>query len=165
VIYTPWLWGERAPVDDDTARRPLQPFPERSCRRHPRFSRRCRFQYALADETVEGFWGVRSSAFMLPVGAGSDVCARFFDVGTRCVRSKPIEITRGAAFIAAAAMGEITLSGVPPRQFKRTYAPLASNRTVYDDRFGTYLEIYRQMKGVYRKLNGRPRLRVVPSEK
>ena len=40
-------------------------------------------------------------------------------------------------------------------QFKRRYEPTAAHRAVYDDRFEAFVEIYRQMKGVYRKLNGK----------
>ena len=37
--------------------------------------------------------------------------------------------------------------------FKRTYQPTPQHRAVYDDRYEVFVEIYKQMKGVYRKLN------------
>ena len=62
---------------------------------------------------------------------------------------------RGAAFIAAAGLGEIALADVPRLvEFQAKYQPNAAHLAVYDDRFETFVEIYRQMKGVYRKLNG-----------
>jgi len=39
-------------------------------------------------------------------------------------------------------------------KFKRTYIPTPQHRQLYDDRFGTFVAIYRQMRGLYRKLNG-----------
>jgi xylulokinase len=67
---------------------------------------------------------------------------------------------RGAAFIAAAGLGEILLSDAGRLvELRRTYQPNAAHRALYDERFETFVEIYRQMKGVYQKLNGKPEQR------
>ena len=36
---------------------------------------------------------------------------------------------------------------------KREYAANPAHRALYDDRFETFVDIYRQMRGVYKKLN------------
>ncbi len=36
---------------------------------------------------------------------------------------------------------------------KRTYQPTPQHRAVYDHRYEVFVEIYCQMKGVYRRLN------------
>ncbi len=61
---------------------------------------------------------------------------------------------RGAAWIAAVGLGVITFSDVPELvEFKRSYAPTAENRQLYDDRFAVFTRIYKQMKGIYHRLN------------
>ena len=61
---------------------------------------------------------------------------------------------RGAAWIAAVGLGEIQFSDISRLvQFKRTYRPQSNNRLLYDEKFRIFQQIYRQMKGVYRRLN------------
>jgi len=62
---------------------------------------------------------------------------------------------RGAALIAAVGLGEIAFADVADLvKFKQTYTPSPHNRRVYDDRYGSFVEIYKRMHGLYRKLNG-----------
>jgi xylulokinase len=61
---------------------------------------------------------------------------------------------RGASWIAAAGLGEIKFDDISELvQFKQIYQPRSQNRKLYDEKFGTFLQIYRQMKSVYHKLN------------
>jgi xylulokinase len=62
---------------------------------------------------------------------------------------------RGAAWIGAVGLGEISFADVPGLvQFKRSYEPDDKNRVLYDERFAVFTQIYRQMKNVYKRLNG-----------
>jgi xylulokinase len=62
---------------------------------------------------------------------------------------------RGAAWIAAVGLGEIAFGDVPGLvEFRRTYTPASENRAAYDERFVVFTQIYKQMKGVYNRLNG-----------
>jgi len=62
---------------------------------------------------------------------------------------------RGAAFIAAVGLGEITFNDVPALvEIRRSYMPEPQNRALYDERFGIFKSIYSQMRGVYKRLNG-----------
>jgi xylulokinase len=162
VVYTPWLWGERAPVDDRHLRGGLYNLSLQNDRADVvrAFLEGVAYNTRWLMKPVEKFLG-RSVARMHVAGGGaaSDVwCQIFADVlGIEVGQVKnPIQANaRGAAFIAAAALQEIALSDASGLvEFKRTYAPLLSNRAVYDDGFATFLDIYQQMKGVYRKLNG-----------
>src|SRR5215212_8223206 len=92
-------------------------------------------------------------------GAASDIwCQIFADVLDIEVRQvvDPIQANaRGAAFIAAAGLGEISFADVPELvEFKRIYTPNPHTRQLYDDRFGAFVEIYKRMHGLYKKLNG-----------
>jgi xylulokinase len=61
---------------------------------------------------------------------------------------------RGAAWIGAVGLGETAFSDVPDMvQLTRTFTPNPKNRKVYDERFNIFKKIYRQMSGIYRRLN------------
>jgi xylulokinase len=61
---------------------------------------------------------------------------------------------RGAAWIGAVGMGEISFADVPALvQFKHIYTPDEKNQALYNERFAVFTQIYRQMKSVYKLLN------------
>jgi len=108
---------------------------------------------------VERFVGRQVDSINLVGGGGnSDVwCQILADVLNVEVRQvqDPIQANaRGAAFIAAVGLGEITFDDVPALvRLKRTHTPDPRNRTLYDERFGVFKSIYKQMRGVYKRLN------------
>jgi xylulokinase len=173
VIYTPWLWGERAPVDDRHLRGGLFNLSLHNDRADVirAFLEGVALNTRWLMKPVEKFLGRAVERIHVAGGGASSGawCQIFSDVlGIEVGQVKnPIQANaRGAAFIAAAALGEIALSDASRLvEFAATYTPVPANRAVYDDRFATFLELYRQMKGVYRKLNGRTEqaARPVPS--
>ena len=38
-------------------------------------------------------------------------------------------------------------------EFEHTYSPLAENRALYDDAYGTFLEVHKRMRRLYRRIN------------
>jgi xylulokinase len=163
VIYTPWPWGERAPVDDKNLRAGLYNLSLNSTRADVirAFLEGVALNTRWLMQPVQKFLGRPVPRIHIAGGgAGSDVwCQIFADViGIEVGQVKdPIQVNaRGAAFLAAAGLGEIVLGDVPGLvEFKRRYEPRTEHRALYDERFGTFVEIYKQMRGVYRKLNGR----------
>ena len=162
VIYTPWIWGERAPVDDRNLRAGLYNIALNNTRADVirAFLEGVAFNTRWLMSPVEKFIGRKVMQINLAGGGGnSDVWSQIFadvlNIEVRQVK-EPIQANaRGAAFIAAAGLGEIVLTDVPHLvEFRRTYQPTPQHRRLYDDRFEVFVEIYRQMKGVYRKLNG-----------
>ncbi len=109
---------------------------------------------------VEKFIGRKVKAINLAGGGGnSDVwCQIFADVLNVEVRQvqDPIQANaRGAAWIAAVGLGEITFDDVPALvQFKRTYTPDPHNRALYDERFEVFKRSTSRCSGVYKRLNG-----------
>jgi len=92
-------------------------------------------------------------------GAASDIwCQIFADVLNMEIRQvvDPIQAyARGAAFIAAVGLGEISFADVPELvEFKHIYTPNPRNRQLYDQRYDAFVEIYKRMHGLYKKLNG-----------
>ena len=91
-------------------------------------------------------------------GAQSNVWCQIFadvlDVEIRQVADPIYANARGAAWIGAVGLGEISYADVPGLVFiKRAYAPNKKNRALYDEHFAVFTQIYRQMKNVYKRLN------------
>jgi xylulokinase len=62
---------------------------------------------------------------------------------------------RGAAWIGAVGLNEIYYSDIPQLvNFNHIYVPNNNNRVVYDDHFALFINIYKQMKVIYHKMNG-----------
>jgi len=161
VIYTPWIWGERAPVEDRTLRAGIYNL---SLRNHREDIIRA-FLEGIAMNTrwlmdpFEKFIGRKLQRInIVGGGAQSDVwCQIFADVLKVEIRqvSDPVQANaRGAAWIGAVGMGEIKFGDLQAlTQIHRTYYPDAANRSLYDDRFDVFKKIYKQMNGLYRRLN------------
>ncbi len=161
VIYTPWIWGERAPVEDRNLRAGLYNISLNNNREDiiRAFLEGVAFNTRWLLKPVERFMGRTVKQINLAGGGGnSDVwCQIFADVMNVEVRQvqDPIQANaRGAAFIAGVGLGAIGFGDVPQLvAFKRVYQPMPQHRAVYDDRYEIFVEIYQQMKSVYRKLN------------
>lgn len=161
VIYAPWIWGERAPVEDRALRAGLYNLSLNNTREDiiRAFFEGVALNTRWLLGPVERFLGRRvSSINLVGGGAQSDVwCQVLADVLDREIRQVQDPLyanARGAAWIAAAGLGEISFEDVPGLvQFERTYAPQPALRALYDERFGVFMQIYRQMKPVYHRLN------------
>jgi xylulokinase len=162
AIYTPWIWGERAPVDDKTVRAGLYNLSLNNNREDiiRAFLEGIALNTKWLMTPVEKFLGKKvSSINIVGGGAQSDVwCQIFADVMDAEIRqvAEPVYANaRGAAWIGAVGMGEISFNDVPKLvKIKQTYVPDNKNRSLYDERFDVFKMIYKQMKDVYKKLNG-----------
>ena len=161
VMYTPWIWGERAPVDDRTLRAGLYNLSLNSTREDiiRAFLEGIAYNTRWLLSPVEKFLGRKvNSINIVGGGAQSDVwCQIFADVMNVEIRqvADPIYANaRGAAWIAAVGLGEIKYADIPAMiQFRRAYQPKVENRGVYERGFENFKLIYNQMKSVYRHLN------------
>jgi xylulokinase len=161
LIYTPWIWGERAPVEDASLRGGLYNLSIHHTRED--MIRAVLEGVALNTrwlmKTVQSFLGRNVPALhMVGGGAQSQAwCQIFADVLNVEIRqvNEPIQANaRGAAWIAAAALGEISLADVAQLvEIEQVYSPNPQHRALYDERFQTFTRIYRQMKPVYAQLN------------
>jgi xylulokinase len=109
---------------------------------------------------VEGFLGRKAKSInIVGGGAQSDVWCQIFadvmNVEIKQVSDPMYANARGAAWIAAAGLGEISFADLPTLvEFKDVYRPNSANRAVYDEKFEIFQQVYKQMKPVYRRLNG-----------
>lgn len=162
LIYTPWLYGERAPIDDPTVRAGLHNLSLENTRAD--IVRAVLEGVALNTKWLLGpsekFIGGRE---MNPInvvsgGAQSDLwCQIHADVLNRTIRqvSHPIQANaRGAAFMAAVGLGFITFSDIPACiEFKSVYEPNPQHRALYDELLEILVEIYKQNRKIYARLN------------
>jgi xylulokinase len=161
VIYTPWIWGERAPVEDRTLRAGLYNLSLNNNREDVirAFLEGIAFNTRWLLNPVQKFMK-RKVECMNIVGGGaqSDVwCQIFADIlnfDIRQVQNPVCANACGAAWIGSVGMGEIDFPGVENLvKFKRIYTPDKANRGVYDDHFAIFQNIYKNMNGLYRHLN------------
>lgn len=161
VIYTPWIWGERAPVEDRSLRAGLYNLSLHNTRSDiiRAFFEGVAYNTRWLLNPFEKFIGRNVERINIAGGgATSDIwCSIFADIMNVEIWQvrDPIQANaRGAAWIAAAGLGEITFSDVPKLvEYKHVYSPNPANRTLYDERYAIFTEIYDQMKDIYRRLN------------
>ena len=161
VIFTPWSYGERAPVEDPWIRAAIHNLSLDNSRGDiiRAILEGVAFNNRWLLMPVERFLGRRVGAITLAGGgANSDVwCQIFADVLNRPIRQMddPIQVNvLGAAFIAFNGLGMQGYSEVPATvRIKNTYHPRPETREVYDRHFREFLELYKRTKHIYRRLN------------
>jgi len=162
VVYTPWVWGERAPVDDRSLRGSIVNLSLHNDRADVLRA----VLEGVAMNTrwlvrpVEKFLG-RSVGTLRFVGGGASselwcqIFADVLDVEIQRPDAPSQANARGAALIAAAGLGEVTLRDaaqlVPSR---RSFTPDPKHRALYDERFEVFVSLYRSLRGLHRRLNG-----------
>ena len=161
VIFTPWLNGERTPVDDHTCRAGWYNLSLRSNRAD--MVRAVLEGVAMNSRwlmgCVEKFAG-RPFAWLNVIGGGavSELwCQIHADVLNREVRqvANPIRANaRGAALLASLALGSITVEEISQQTtVERVFYPDPSRRALYDSIYDEYGVIYKQNKAMWKRLN------------
>jgi xylulokinase len=161
IIFTPWLYGERTPVEDHTIRGAFFNLSLDSEKGHlirsvfegVAFNSRWIFT-AIKKFTKQPFEALN----MIGGGAQSNIwCQIYADILNCNIRQvhDPIQANaRGAAFIASVGLGYITFEDIPDLiKIRKIYTPNPENRTFYDDLFKEYVGIYHTNKALYQRLN------------
>ncbi len=159
VVYTPWIWGERAPVEDKTIRAGLYNLSLNNTREDiiRAFLEGIALNTKWLMTPVEKFLGRKvHSINIVGGGAQSDVWCQIFadvmNVEIKQVNEPVYANARGAAWIGAAGLGEIKFEDVSKLvKFKNVYTPNQNNRKLYDERFDIFKSIYKQTKSIYKK--------------
>jgi xylulokinase len=161
VIFTPWLYGERTPIEDHAVRGGFFNVSLKTERAH---LVRAVFEGVAYNsrwllQCVERFFRRRLDGLnMIGGGAKSDVwCQVFADVLDRPIRQVrgPLQANaRGAGFVAAVALGRLSFADVPSRvAIATTFHPDPKNRKIYDELFQEFLSIYKNNGRAYARLN------------
>ncbi|MEZ5117092.1 MAG: FGGY-family carbohydrate kinase [Candidatus Nanopelagicales bacterium] len=161
VIFTPWLAGERTPVDDKNLRASFLNMSLRT-------DRAMLVRAVLEGVAYNNRWMLdRYEKFVgrpvtdlrvLGGGAQSDlwcqIIAGVFDRRVEQVLDARNAQLRGAALWARMCLGEIRLEDVPPMvPTARVFEPVAADREAYAEVYAVYRRLASQLKGIHRKLN------------
>jgi xylulokinase len=161
VIFTPWLYGERTPVEDRFVRGGFHNLSLSASRDD---LVRAVFEGVALNarwllQAVERFSRHRLEPIrFIGGGARSDVwCQIFADVLGRAIEqvADPVNANaRGAGLLAAVALGELTFSQVPERvKVAGTYQPEPGTRRLYDELFTEFTGFYRRNRRAHARLN------------
>ncbi|WKZ40147.1 MAG: FGGY-family carbohydrate kinase [Anaerolineales bacterium] len=161
VMYTPWIWGERAPVDDKTVRAGLYNLSLHNTREDiiRAFLEGIALNTRWLMNPVRKFLGRDVNQINIAGGgAQSDVWCQIFadvlNVEIKQVAEPMYANARGAAWIAAVGLGRIQFGDVPKLvKIKQTYHPRSENRRLYDEQFEMFTQIYKQMAPIYKRMN------------
>lgn len=163
LIFTPWLNGERTPVDNTTIRAGFHNLSMRTTADH------------IARSVLEGVayntrWSLgyvekftkhpMNTLNFIGGGAKSDLwCQIFSNVMNRQIRrvKDPIEAnSRGAAFIASVGLGRIEFQDIPELiEYEQIFYPDPDQHKQYNFLYKAFLDIYYCNKGIYKWLNSR----------
>ena len=161
VLFLPWMYGERTPIDDHSIRGAFLNISLKT-------SRPCLIRAVLEGvaynsrwllECVEHFCGRRFEWLnFIGGGARSEVwCQIFADVLNRTIRAvkEPVQAnTRGAGLVGAVALRSLSFSDIGRCvEIGATYRPNPANRAIYDGLFGEFVKFYKRNKSMFGRLN------------
>ncbi len=161
VIFTPWLNGEKTPVDDQRLR---GGFHNLSLTTSPEQLVRAVYEGVALNTRwllghLERFVGRKLDPIRaIGGGARSDAwCQVYADVlGRRIHRvERPRQANaRGAALIAGVALGDLRFDEIPQKvPVDVRFQPRHRHAAVYDELFAAFLDLHKGSRGVYHRLN------------
>ena len=162
LLFMPWLFGERCPLDDDHVRGGLVNLSLDHDRRH---LLRAVFEGVALNakwalETVENLYNPVKWLAIIGGGAKSDIwCQIYADILNRNIRrvANPQQAgALGAVLIAKLALGEIkTLDEVQECcHYDKEFTPNQEYRKLYDNLFREFQALYKQNKKWFKRMNG-----------
>jgi xylulokinase len=161
LIFTPWLNGERTPIDSTTLRGVLYNISMTTTSDHilrsvlegVAYNTRWSLQY------TEKFTGRKLDTIsIIGGGAQSDAwCQIFADVLQRRIRrvKEPIQANaRGAALIASVGLKHIAFDDIPSLiEYDAVFSPDNAHTALYDELFTEFVNIYRKNHSIFSRLN------------
>ncbi len=161
VLFTPWLNGERTPVESHLVR---GGFHNLSLQNNSGDIARSVYEGVAYNsrwllKSVEKFVKRKlDPLYMIGGGANSDLwCQIHADVLNRKVLqvAEPrFANARGAAWIGAIALGYLRVEDISGLvKIHKTYTPAQEDQDLYENSFREFLAIYRSNKKIYQRLN------------
>jgi xylulokinase len=163
VIFTPWLNGERSPIDDRKARGGFHNLSLGTTQADliRAVAEGVAYNSRWLHIATEKFAKRRLDDIRLfGGGAVSDMwCQILADVLDRTVErvEEPLHAgIRGAALFAGVSLGDVELKEVRSLvRVDRRFSPQPGNRAVYDRLYAEFPKLYRAQKGMFARLNGK----------
>ena len=161
LIFTPWLNGERSPVEDCYTRSGFHNISLTTTRAHMvravfegvAFNAKWLLKYV--EKLIQQKMTVIN---IIGGGAKSDLwCQIHADIMNRTIRrvKNPIQANvRGAGLLGSVALGYIKFDEIPERtEYDAIFKPDPGNRLLYKKLFEQYQVIYHQNKQIHKRLN------------
>jgi xylulokinase len=161
LLYTPWLFGERCPVEERSLRAGLFNLSLAH-------SRETIIRAVLEGVALNARWMMqpverllgRSIERLTMVGGGGNSglwCQIFADVLGVPIRqlAEPMQANAiGAAYIAFAGLGLLDFAAAAGQtRYRAVYEPQQANRSVYAASFANFTELYRRLRPLHRRIN------------
>ena len=161
VLFTPWLSGERSPVDDRYARGGFHNLSLATTRSHlvRAVLEGVAYNSRWLHDAVEQFTKRRLDHLrFIGGGAQSDLwCQIHADVLDRTIErvADPVDANlRGAALLAGLALGAVHQDEVRDLvEVDATFRPDHANRKTYDRLYAEFPKLYKAQKSMFRRLN------------
>jgi len=161
LIFTPWLFGENAPLDDATVRGGFHNLSLEHSREHVvrAVLEGVAFNMKWALHYLEKLTKRADAINLIGGGAVSNSwCQIFADVLNRRIKQvhDPKEAgAKGAAIIAMVALGHITRFEDTEKlvRIDKVFEPNPENAKLYEEIFKEFQNVYKNNKQMYRRLN------------
>ncbi len=161
VMFTPWLNGERTPVDDHTIRAGFHNLSLSNTRRDMvrAVYEGVAYNSRWLLDAVEKFCHKEfESLAFIGGGANSEIwCQIHADVTGRKIRQvdRPVLAgVRGASFLALMALGRLKVDDIPAMvPVRKVFEPDLGSRRKHDARFSEFVELYGKTKDIHKRLN------------
>ncbi len=162
LLFTPWMFGERCPLDNDNVRAGLFNIGLNHNREHiiRAVFEGVAFNTRWAMETLENLYSKVNELNMIGGGAKSDIwCQIMADITNRKINRVKDPQQAGAKGVAL--LASMTLGYIPSYQdikkyikIDRSFLPNPDHRELYDRLFKEFKNIYKQNKKWYKRMNG-----------
>ncbi|MFA4839357.1 MAG: FGGY-family carbohydrate kinase [Candidatus Neomarinimicrobiota bacterium] len=163
LIFTPWLYGERCPLNDDTLRGGLYNIGLNHTRSHiiRAVFEGIAMNALWALETMENLFEKVDDLNFVGGGALSDTwCQIIADIMNRPIHqvTDPQQAAgKGVALLASWSLGYIkTFEDIGKHvKIKNTFYPIPENREVYDKQFKAFKKLYKLNRKWYAHMNSK----------
>jgi xylulokinase len=162
LIFTPWLYGERTPVEDHTVRGGFHNLSLNITQDHliravlEGVAYNSRWLLTAVERFIK-----RPMDHLNMVGGGAQSalwCQIHADVLDRPIHQVKDPICanlRGAGLLAAVALGHQLFEGLTGQvEISQVYQPNPAHRPIYDELYNEFRHLYRQNQAIYARLNG-----------
>ncbi|NHJ01711.1 MAG: xylulose kinase [Candidatus Heimdallarchaeota archaeon] len=161
LIFAPWLYGERTPIDDHYVRGIIFNLSLNS--KKEQIVRAAFEGVAYNSRWVLKYLEAFTKRKLDPLniiggGAQSDIWVQIYaDVLNKRIKriKDPLQANaRGAAFIASVGLGYINFNQIPRlTQYSGEFSPIRENVKIYNQLFKEFLNLYKHNKKAFQKLN------------
>ncbi|MFX0002353.1 MAG: FGGY-family carbohydrate kinase [Candidatus Hodarchaeota archaeon] len=161
LIFTPWIFGERSPINDPDVRGGFYNLSLEHTRNDILRSvyEGVAYNIKWALTYVEKLVGRSDEIKCIGGGAKSDIwCQILADILERKIlqtQSPDLAAARGSAIISLVGLGILKnfSEATPLIKAQKTFTPDTANKNIYNKLFNEYRNIYKRNKNMFKKLN------------